>query len=225
MCQQSLYRVIAALASLAFLMSNWSQASDWLTMPGRYSHDPSTGERVAQFAPKTPAIAPAQPVIRSSGFTHHRSSLNYGQSADNYFRVDRWGEPVRPFGEWRFPFRPYSTPYPAWGPPYGGLQLGFGGFPVPGRFGGGFRRPFPGNPNDPANPASTAAAAAVNPNVSPGANLPWPYPSPQQGFGPGGFRWPSDRDSFNGPSVLPVNPLSPYPAGPGTPYPVAPYYD
>jgi len=105
-----------------------ADAADWLTLPSTYSHDPQTGMRVSQFAAAEPAVAPGAPNFRSSGYTHTRSTLAYGQSADNYHRVEEWGAPVRPYGEWRFPYRPYSTPYPNWGPPYAGLNLGLGGF-------------------------------------------------------------------------------------------------
>ena len=123
-------------------------ASDWLTSPSTYTHDPVTGIRVSQF---TPVQGPASPVatnFRTSGYTHTRSSLNYGQSADNYHRVKRWGDTVRPYGEWRFPNRPYSTPYSNWGAPYAGLNLGFGGL-------GGIGGHYPGTPfgGYPANPS------------------------------------------------------------------------
>lgn len=126
-------------------------SADWLTMPSRYSHDVVTGQRVAQFAPQElPTTAVAQP-LRSSGYTHYRSSLAYGQSADNYHKVQQWGDPVRPYGEWRFPYRPYSTPYPNWGAPYAGLSFNNnfiggagGGYPArPRRHGPGGQRPNP----------------------------------------------------------------------------------
>ncbi|TWU47510.1 hypothetical protein Poly51_53100 [Rubripirellula tenax] len=101
--------------------------SDWLTRASTYTHDPMTGARVAQYAQVASPAAPAVSNFRSSGYTHTRSSIAYGQSADNYHRVETWGDPVRPYGEWNFPNRPFSAPYQNWGPPYAGLNLGLGG--------------------------------------------------------------------------------------------------
>ncbi|MGI9472181.1 MAG: hypothetical protein ACR2NZ_11640 [Rubripirellula sp.] len=123
-------------------------------MPSSYSHDPATGSRVSQFAPIEAPTAPQAPNFRTSGYTHTRSSLNYGQSADNYHRVEEWGDPVRPYGEWRFPQRPFSTPYQNWGPPFAGLNLGFGGFygPHGGSGRGGFGGGHPGKPGGGGRP-------------------------------------------------------------------------
>jgi hypothetical protein len=90
-------------------------AADWLTFPGRYSHDAS-GQRVVQYAEKVEPVAPHAADFQESGFRHFRSSIQVGQSADNYYRVQSWGPPVRPYGEWQFPYRPYSVPYDQWGP-------------------------------------------------------------------------------------------------------------
>lgn len=202
-----------ALFSLALLsLSSITTANDWLTLPSTYSHD-ATGARVFQYAPIQAPTAPSAPNFRSSGYTHTRSSLNYGQSADNYHRVEEWGDPVRPYGEWRFPYRPFSTPYPNWGPPLAGFNLGLG-FPGFGsNFGGGFGGSGYGGhrPHDGGRPPET--------------EMPKHFPKHprdrERGF-LGGGRWPSDRSRQ---APLPQNPLNPYPAGPGTPYPVAPYYD
>ena len=117
---------IAFLVLAVFTLSPSAEAVDWLTLPSRYTHNPSTGERISQYRKIQAPSVPQPANFRTSGYTHTRSSLNYGQSADNYHRVEQWGDPVRPYGEWRFPFRPYSTPYPNWGPPYAGLNIGGG---------------------------------------------------------------------------------------------------
>ncbi len=168
---------------------------DWLTLPSTYTHEPENRTRVAQYTPLPEPTAPVDPSFRSSGYTHLRSTLAFGQSADNYHRVETWGDPVRPYGEWRFPYRPFSTPYPNWGPPYAGFNLGFGfpGFP-PGAYGPG-HGPSPG--------------AGRRPSERPGH---------RPGHGGRGRR-PSEH------SPPPASPFNPYPAGPGSPYPVAPYYD
>ncbi len=129
--------------SLLITLSSIACATDWLTYPSTYTHSPVNGERVAQYAEIPAPTAPMPANFRSSGYTHTRSSVFYGGSADHYHRVDQWGEPVRPYGEWQFPFRPYSTPYFNWGPPYAGLNLGFG-FPGYG---------YPGYPNQGGNPS------------------------------------------------------------------------
>ncbi len=107
-----------------------AKAADWLTLPSTYTHDAS-GQRVNQYAQPVASYAVQVSNFRSSGYTHARSSLQYGPSADNYHRVEQWGDPVRPYGEWRFPYRPYAQPYSAWGPPLAGLGAlgGFGPFP------------------------------------------------------------------------------------------------
>lgn len=174
-------------------------AMDWLTLPSTYTHDPASGSRVPQFAPTPKPASNQVSNFRTSGYTHTRSSLNYGASADNYHRVESWGDPVRPYGEWRFPYRPYSTPYPNWGAPYAGLNLGFGGgdFGGGGFGGGGFGRGNFGNrPGDgPRNGA--------DPNTP-------------------GFR---DRERQRGFRQAPAAGLNPYPIGPGSAYPDAPYFD
>lgn len=103
---------------------------DWLTLPAAYTHNEQTGMRVTQHTPIRNPTAPIDPTYQSSGYTHLRSTISFGQTADNYHRVETWGRPVRPYGEWQFPYRPYSTPYPNWGPPFAGLNLGYGsGYP------------------------------------------------------------------------------------------------
>ena len=152
-----------ALIGLIFLLPGMSlvpvAASDWLTLPSTFTHDPSTGGRVSQFAQVQAPAAPTVSNFRTSGYTHTRSTLNYGQSADNYHRVEQWGDPVRPYGEWRFPYRPYSTPYQNWGAPLAGLNLGYGTHPGygPRGHGGGYQPGMPaggnlGRPTVPGQP-------------------------------------------------------------------------
>ena len=129
---------LAVVFLTVIALSPLAEAADWLTMPSRYSHNPTTGQRVTQYTKIQAPSVPQPSNFRTSGYTHTRSSLNYGQSADNYHRVEQWGDPVRPYGEWRFPYRPYSTPYPNWGPPYAGLNLG-----------GGYYGPYGPSPYDP----------------------------------------------------------------------------
>jgi len=147
-------------------------ATDWLTLPSTFTHDPKNGQRVSQYAAIESPTAPMPPNFLSSGYTHTRSNLNFRGSQDNYHRVETWGAPVRPYGEWQRPFRPYSVPYDLWGAPFagfndlwppfrrgnrGGLGPGFGRGP-----GSGYRpgfppgypgyRPWPGHPHRPGGP-------------------------------------------------------------------------
>ena len=116
-------------------------AADWITAPSRFTHDPQTGQRVTQFAPTPPVFHDPSPF--RSGFRHTRSSLQVGDSIDQYHSVDEFGRPVRPYGEWRFPFRPFSVPSHLWGGQggyggYGGFGYGHGfssGFGAGGGFG------------------------------------------------------------------------------------------
>ena len=198
-----LFRAVICTASKA-------EANDWLTLPSSFSHDVH-GVRVAQYAAIDAPTVAATPPLQTSGYTHTRSSLNYGQSADNYHRVEEWGAPVRPYGEWRFPYRPFSTPYPNWGPPYAGLNLGL---PFP-YFGGGR-----------GNGGHWGGGNWGGGNWGGGnwGNRPPTRRGTRERGSLGGGRWPSDRYRFDGRN-FPASPLNPFPAGPGSPYPVAPYYD
>lgn len=118
------------------------QAADWITAPSYYTHDWTSGQRVAQYSPIGPFYYYCRPDYVKSGYRHLRSTLDLGSSSDNLHIVEEWGRPVRPYDEWRFPFRPYSVPYDAWGPPFGGLG-GAGAFYPYGFPGGGFPGPYP----------------------------------------------------------------------------------
>lgn len=169
-----------------------SPAADWLTLPSTYTHD-AHGHRTDQHTPPVAGFAPQVSNFRSSGYTHVRSSIQVGQSADHYHRVQEWGDPVRPYGEWRFPFRPFATPYPNWGPPFaglgpiGGVFPGFG-LPLPpgvvppgtvppggGIPGGPFG--FPANPGNPY-PAVPQGGYGVPPHYD-GSYPDYPYRAPQ----------------------------------------------
>ncbi|MFG0288983.1 MAG: hypothetical protein ACF8CQ_12450 [Rhodopirellula sp. JB044] len=189
--------LLSAFLFLAVFCGGGQVCADWLTLPSRFTHDMVSGERVAQFAPVEVPTAAVSPPLRTSGYTHFRSSLAYGQSADNYHQVEQWGEPVRPYGEWRFPYRPYSTPYPNWGAPFAGLS--FNNF-YP-NFGAGY-----GGPAVPQRPGNNGGVGSDrNGNGWDARHHARPGRRPNPAAGADGF--------------------APYPSGRGTPYPVAPYYD
>jgi hypothetical protein len=75
-------------------------ADDWLAAPSYFTHNPQTGLRVAQFAPKKPAMLFTDSNRTQSGIRHVRSSIQAGGSAQHTHIVERWGnQPVRPYGE------------------------------------------------------------------------------------------------------------------------------
>jgi hypothetical protein len=108
-------------------------ADDWMSWPSTYSHD-SQGTRVDQYAMPVEPVAPNRSEYSRSIYRNYRSSLQAGQSADNYHVVEQVGAPIEPYEQWRFPFRPYGVPYDAWGPqtPLTMINgLGVPGFPGP----------------------------------------------------------------------------------------------
>ncbi|MBX3420353.1 MAG: hypothetical protein KF752_02235 [Pirellulaceae bacterium] len=131
----------AALAMITIVFSQRQAAGEWMTWQSTYTHS-CTGCRVDQHTPPVEPMGPNRTDVVRSGYRHFRSTLQAGQSADNYHVTEQWGAPVVPYEHWRFPYRPYGVPYDAWGPPtpYGmffGSGLGFG-FPMPpGPVGGG----------------------------------------------------------------------------------------
>jgi hypothetical protein len=136
---------LASVFALAGVLPNFkASAADWLTAPSYFTHDRTTGQRVAQYSPVGPFYYYTRPDFLRSGYRHYRSTIDLGNSSDNLHVVEQWGVPVVPYEQWRFPFRPYGVPYPAWGPPFGGLGGG-GMYPYggPGGF-PGFGVPFPG---------------------------------------------------------------------------------
>lgn len=128
-------------------ISERAAAQDWITAPSYYTHDPQTGHRVHQYHRVDAVIH--TPSRSRSVYRHTRSSLQIGDSIDQYHVVDNYGDVVRPYGEWRFPYRPFSVPYSQWGPDlgwggfggYGGPAPGWG-FPGYGGGGGGIGSPF-----------------------------------------------------------------------------------
>ena len=139
-------QIVAGL--FASLLSTHAGAADWITAPSYYTHDWTSGQRVAQFKPVGPFYYFQRGDYLKSGYRQYRSTIDLGNSSDNMHVVEQWGAPVVPYEQWRFPYRPYGAPYDAWGPPYGGLGGGTGGYPYSGGAGanlfGGFFPPFGG---------------------------------------------------------------------------------
>lgn len=129
----------------------------WIFKPGRYTHDPETGARVAQYAMKPPIEPLDDPRAITSGYHRSRVVLRGADgSVDTTYRVQSYGngrggldaEWERFHDAWRgatvageqysaIPWRPgfggypYSDAHPGYGtivPGYGGYP-GYGGFP------------------------------------------------------------------------------------------------
>ena len=146
-------------------------AADWITAPGEFTHDPRTGKPVQQYTPIGPVYAPnVRADYTTSGYRHTRDSLQIGRTIDHLHLVEEWGNPVRPYGEWRYPYRPYSVPYSQWGAPFAGL--GGGGYGGWGPWGGGVG---PG-PGWGGNNGGIPPAWQTPPQVPNNPGLGWPGP-------------------------------------------------
>ena len=146
-----------------------------MTWASTYTHEPVRGQRVDQYALPVQPVAPYRSDFQRSGYRSYRSSLQVGQSADNFQVVEQWGRQVIPYEQWRFPYRPYAVPYGAWGPqaPYGILNgsIGYGGYP--------------GAPYYNANPNGPGSG---NPGAgNPGLGNPYAGPYYHPGYGSRGF--------------------------------------
>ena len=111
-----------------------SISTDWTTMPSTYTHD-ATGQRVDQYALAVEPQSNERADFVRSGYRHTRSTLQAGFSSDNYHVTEQWGQPVRPYGEWRYPNRPFSVPYGQWGPQLPQVVVGGNQFGSPGPWG------------------------------------------------------------------------------------------
>jgi hypothetical protein len=123
---------------LAYAAPLQPQSDSWIFAPSRYSHDPETGVRVAQYT-QTPPVEPLpdQRAV-SSGYARTRSVLRGADGGvSTYYRVQSYGNGRGGIdAEWeRF--------HDAWrGSTVAGGNFnsgfGFGGFPGRGFSGGGF---------------------------------------------------------------------------------------
>ena len=116
-----------------------SAAVDWTTLPSTYTH--RDGFEVDRYQGSVVPVTYDDSLRTTSVYRHHRSSLQGVNSVDHYHRVDQYGPPVVPYGEWRYPYRPYSVPYDAWAPQlpqvYAPTQIGLHPRPNRGGFPGG----------------------------------------------------------------------------------------
>jgi hypothetical protein len=152
----------------------------WIFMPGRYSHDPETGTRVAQYAMKPPIEPLDDPRAVTSGYSRSRTVIRgIDGSVDTTYRVsnysngrggmdaewerfhDAWRGSTVAGGNYQV-FPPFGYGY---GVPYGG---GYGG--------GGY--PHDGGPHD-------GGYGPNRPGNGPGYGYGPGYGGPGYGFGPG----------------------------------------
>ncbi len=76
--------------------------SGWAFMPGRYTHDPNSGARVAQYAPAPPLPAFPDSTIYASGYLRTRVNQRAADgSVTSYYYTENWSnQPHRIDAEW-----------------------------------------------------------------------------------------------------------------------------
>jgi hypothetical protein len=156
--------------------------STWAFARSRYTHDPETGARVAQYAMKPPIEPLDDPRLVTSGYSRSRVVLRGADgSADTYYRVTNYGNGRGGLdAEWeRF--------HDAWR----GSTIGGGNYQVfPGTFGfGGYGGgPVYGGPGGPGNgsPGYGGPGYGNGPGYGPNGGAPgYRSTAPFYGFGPG----------------------------------------
>ncbi|MCC6125882.1 MAG: hypothetical protein IT426_13020 [Pirellulales bacterium] len=167
----------------------------WIFQPSYYSHDPETGQRVAQYAPLPKVYPPYDPTYRESGF-HYTQSILRGPdgSVDALHLIQSWGrgDQIRPYGEWLYPYRAGATPFGPWGNPQGPWTLPFDSWANPYGLGQLPYPPWPVYPYNNPNPGYNSYPGAVpygnhHSPPAPGMNYgPSPMPYGNGGFNPGG---------------------------------------
>ncbi len=179
--QTSIFRLFNFLCPATLWAATWvataAKADDWMTWASTYTHDPQTSQRIDQYALAEQPMGPGPSAVQRSGYRNYRSTLQAGQSTDNFHVVEEWGQQVVPYEQWRFPYRPYGVPYGAWGPqaPYGIFngQVGYGNRGFNGAYPGGA---YPGYPGYPASPGLPPGAAPFIPRtpaeILPGTGIP-----------------------------------------------------
>jgi hypothetical protein len=148
---------------LVAILTAWTPAqlsaseASWIFRGAAYTHDETTGERVAKFAQEMPAIKYEDPTFERSAYRHTRTGIQMGDSFDFFHVVETWGQGVnlRPYGEWLRPYRAGATPYGPWGNPYGPWTTPFGSWVNPYGLG---RLPNPAWNDAPGRPLPPAAA-------------------------------------------------------------------
>lgn len=141
--------------------------TSWIFAPGRYTHDPATGARVAQYM-RGPAVEPLDdPRAVTSGYSRSRTVMRGADgSVDTRYRVQSYGNGYGGLdAEWERAHDAYRGA-PTFGG-FGGFYPGYPGFPPyyggPGR--GGFAHPgFPGYGELPRRLDPDAADGFIEPD-------------------------------------------------------------
>jgi len=158
-----IWRLLFAAILVAVALLNQSQAAEqgctpqpcaepvsWVFQPGRYTHDPATGNRVAQYLPK-PTIEPLPDTrLVTSGYSRSRVVLQGANgSASTYYRVQSYGNnrgglnaASERIQDAQRGVTFYGGQFPGYSPYGFGNGFGFGGFP--GQFGPGYGLGGPG---------------------------------------------------------------------------------
>ncbi len=188
-------------------------ALDWTTLTSTYTHDQG-GQRVDQFALAVEPQSMERADFVKSGYRHTRSTLQAGFSSDNYHLTEQWGQPVRPYGEWRYPNRPFSVPYGQWGPQLPQVVVG-------GNQWNGFG-PMGMNPGMQNNTMGNLGAGVTGPNMSGPNSLGGNWQSIPGGNGNANSPWSSQGMGTQG--GFGVGPGNVLPAGQDEYYQQAPTY-
>jgi len=168
-------QLMISIAGAAVLLSAAAAEADWFFQPGRFSHDPYSGERLSQFAMKPPVYAREVPNYTESGYRHIQSKVRGADgSADRTHIVQTWGEGelIRPYGEWLRPFRAGATPYGPWGNANGPWTLPFDSWMNP--YGQWNRRPWWGGWGGGVGPVPYPGGPMGGPAYAPPAAVPGP---------------------------------------------------
>jgi len=122
-----------AAAAIGLVTARCARAESWIFLRSSFTHDPATGDRVAQFAPKKASYARTDATYVQSAYRHQRSTIRAGSSTDHTHIVETWGagDRIRPYGEWQRPYREGATPYGPWGNPAGPWTTPFGSWRNP----------------------------------------------------------------------------------------------
>jgi len=147
--------LLAMLAASALAASAVADESTWTFRPGRYTHNPMTGQRVAQYAP--PRAVAALPDNRGNVSGYRRTRIRQrgaDGTIDTYYRVERFDDDqggndalqersfdaelrwLRGGGyDYGYGFGPGYGYGPGYGPGYG-YSPGYGNLPSYGNFPG-----------------------------------------------------------------------------------------
>jgi hypothetical protein len=149
----------------------------WIFRQGRYTHDPATGARVAQYAMKPPIEPLDDPRLVTSGYSRSRSVLRGADgSADTYYRVTSYGNGRGGLdAEWERFHDAWRGSTIAGGSYQMYPGFGYGGFGYGGSGNGGY---WPGN----GGPGPGPGPGPGGPNYGPPG---YRSTAPFWGFGPG----------------------------------------